>query len=149
MQDARQTGDERGDVRVEDGPERAVVTGVDRLARREPQRELFTHALVDQHVRVDRDTERQHEAGDALLAAWSLAAGNDDMGQHGVVGQKGFELVFRPAACEGLRVQQGAERGILGTREANLEAAATEQAGQQQRLGSAAASCGVALAFLM
>ena len=61
-----EAGDQRGDVGVEDGPERAVVALVHRRPRRScPLAQLLADALVDEHVGVDRDAQGQHEAGDA------------------------------------------------------------------------------------
>ena len=57
--------DERRDVRVEQRQEHAAEAGVDRRADAALRRELFLDALEDQHVRVDADAHRQHEAGDA------------------------------------------------------------------------------------
>ena len=59
---------QRGDVRVDDrgkGPVKAVVN-------RHPQAgaafAFFAHSLVDQHVRVDRDTDRQRDTGQTRAA---------------------------------------------------------------------------------
>src|SRR5512140_1562364 len=60
-----EAGDQRGDVRVEDGPERAIVALVHRLPRRLAVIQLLADALVDEHVGVHRDAQREHEAGDA------------------------------------------------------------------------------------
>ena len=57
--------DERRDVRVDQRPEHAAEAGVDRRADAALRLELFFDALEDQHVRVDADAHRQHEAGDA------------------------------------------------------------------------------------
>ena len=57
--------DQRGDVRVDQRPEHAAEAGVDRRAHAALRLELFLDALENQHVRVDADAHRQHEAGDA------------------------------------------------------------------------------------
>ena len=57
--------DQRRDVRVDQRPEHAAEAGVDRRADAALRLELFLDALEDQHVRVDADAHRQHEAGDA------------------------------------------------------------------------------------
>ena len=50
---------------VDDRGERPLVAGVDRRARGLAEPQLLADALVDQHVRVDRHTDREHDAGDA------------------------------------------------------------------------------------
>ena len=58
-------GDQRRDVRVGDRRERLVEAGVDRRLRRIAVAQLFADALVDQHVRVGRHADREHDARDA------------------------------------------------------------------------------------
>ena len=58
-------GEERGQVRVEDGGERAVETGLHRELKRLAGVLFLADAFVDQHVRVDGHTEGQDDAGDA------------------------------------------------------------------------------------
>ena len=43
----------------------ALVAGVDRRLRRRAAAQLFAHALVDQHVGVDRHAQRQRDGRDA------------------------------------------------------------------------------------
>jgi hypothetical protein len=52
-------------VRVEQRQEHAAEPGVDRRANAAPEIELLLDALENQHVRVDADAHRQHEAGNA------------------------------------------------------------------------------------
>ena len=59
------SGDDRRDVGVEDRGEGARIAVLDGLADRRAALELLADALEDQHVRVDRHAERQHEARDA------------------------------------------------------------------------------------
>src|SRR6266702_7946196 len=61
----REPGDQRGDVRVENGAEGALVAGVDRRLGRRAAAQLLAHALVDEDVRVDRHAERERYRGDA------------------------------------------------------------------------------------
>src|SRR3984893_12339927 len=58
-------GDEGGDVGVQDRRQRALEAGVDRGNRVASAAQFFADALVDQHVGIDRDADRQHDAGDA------------------------------------------------------------------------------------
>src|SRR5436190_21838155 len=51
------SGDESGDVGVENGGQRALESGVDRRNRGAAAAQLFADALVDQHVGVDRDAD--------------------------------------------------------------------------------------------
>ena len=55
-------------LRVDDGAPGVPEALVDRRAHGLAAIQLFADALEDQHVGVDRDTDRQHEAGDARAA---------------------------------------------------------------------------------
>src|SRR5581483_9865427 len=55
----------RGNVRIENRSERAVVTGVQRAAQRLAFARFLADAFEDQHVRVDGHANRQHDARDA------------------------------------------------------------------------------------
>src|ERR671930_559169 len=55
-------GNERRDVGVEQGPEHAAESGVDRRAHTALRGELLLDAFEDEHVRVEADAHRQHEA---------------------------------------------------------------------------------------
>src|SRR5690606_33142654 len=57
--------DQRRDLAVRDTREGLLVSGPDARLRRVAVPKLLTDTLVDQHVRVDRHAERQHDAGDA------------------------------------------------------------------------------------
>ncbi len=61
----RHAGDQRRDVGVEDGGEGALVALVDRDLRRGAVAQFLAHALVDQHVGVDRHAERERDGGEA------------------------------------------------------------------------------------
>src|SRR5260370_6578652 len=54
---------QRGDVAVEDGPEDFFVAGADRGGDLLAGLHLLADALVDEHVRVHRQSQREHEAG--------------------------------------------------------------------------------------
>src|SRR5580704_18388755 len=58
-------GDERRDVGVEDGRKRAREPGVDGSDGRAAAADLLAYALIDQHIRVDRDANRQYDAANA------------------------------------------------------------------------------------
>ncbi len=59
-------GDAEGDrVRVDDGPQRLRVAGLDRARDRPSEAGLFLDPLEDDDVRVRRDAERQDQARDA------------------------------------------------------------------------------------
>src|SRR5260370_15253078 len=57
--------DEGGDVRIEEGRERAREAGVDGSNGSAAGADLLTDTLVDEHVAVDRDSDREHDADDA------------------------------------------------------------------------------------
>ncbi|SBP87233.1 hypothetical protein THIARS_50481 [Thiomonas delicata] len=61
----RQARDQRGDVGVENRGPGALVAGGDGRLGRGAVAQLLTHALVDQHVRVDGHAQRQRHGGDA------------------------------------------------------------------------------------
>ena len=61
----RETGDQRGDVRVENRVESAVVALEDGGVRCQPLPQLVADALVDQYVGVDRHAQCQGDGGDA------------------------------------------------------------------------------------
>jgi hypothetical protein len=61
----RDTGDQRGDVGVENGVPGAVVAGGDGRLRRGAVAQFLADALVDQHVGVDGHAQRQRDGGDA------------------------------------------------------------------------------------
>ena len=61
----REAGDQRGDVGIEDRAERSLVAGRDRRLRGGAAAHLFADAFVDQHVGVNRHTQRQRNGGDA------------------------------------------------------------------------------------
>ncbi len=54
-----------GDVRIENGRPRFLVTRANRRVRRGPVTQFFSDTLADQHVRIDRHAQCQHDAGDA------------------------------------------------------------------------------------
>src|ERR1700730_18067227 len=58
-------GDEGGDVGIQNRRQRALEAGVDRGNRSAPAAQFLADALIDQHVGIDRDADRQHDAGDA------------------------------------------------------------------------------------
>src|SRR6266481_5407699 len=57
--------DESRDVGIQDGRERALEPGIDRRDRVAAAAQLLADALIDQHVGVDCDADRQHDAGNA------------------------------------------------------------------------------------
>src|SRR5437867_3009609 len=72
------TGDERSEVRVEDGSlERALVTRVDRSHQRLTRHGLLPDALENEHVRVDGDRHGQYNPGDARKRQRSLEPRED------------------------------------------------------------------------
>ena len=58
-------GDERGYVRVEDGAERFLVGGFHCHLERFAERHFFAQPLVNQHVRINGQADRQNDAGDS------------------------------------------------------------------------------------
>src|SRR6266403_4765960 len=58
-------GDEGGDVGIEDCRQSALEAGVDRRNRRASAAQFLADALIDQHVGVYRDADREHDTGDA------------------------------------------------------------------------------------
>ena len=58
-----ETGDQRGDVRVEDGTEGVRVTLLDSLLHTQATLQLFLDTLVDQHVSIHSGTQCQHDTG--------------------------------------------------------------------------------------
>ena len=56
---------EGGDVGVENGGERAAEASVDGVDRRASAAHFLADAFIDQDVGVDRDTDGEHDAGDA------------------------------------------------------------------------------------
>src|SRR6202047_58392 len=58
-------GDEGGDVGIQDRRQRPLEAGVDRRNRVASAAQFLADALIDQNVGVDRDADRQHDAGDA------------------------------------------------------------------------------------
>src|SRR5205814_5717100 len=70
-------GEDRRHVRVDDGwhgmPEAFVDCGADRLAALE----LLTDTLEDQHVRINRDTDGQHESSEAGQGEDGVEASED------------------------------------------------------------------------
>src|ERR1017187_8881393 len=61
----RQSRDQGGDVRVGDGREGFVETGAYGRLRRYAVAQFFADTLIDQHVGVHGDADRQNNAGDA------------------------------------------------------------------------------------
>src|SRR6202171_6441424 len=59
-------GDEGGDIGIQDRRQRALETGVDRGNRVAPAAQFLADALIDQHVGVDRDADRQDDAGESV-----------------------------------------------------------------------------------
>src|SRR3954453_10429050 len=55
------SGDEGGDVGVENGGQRPLEAGIDRRDRATPAAQFLADALVDQHVGVDRDADGEHD----------------------------------------------------------------------------------------
>ena len=53
------------DVRVDDRVHRVLEPFIDRQPHRTAGDQLFANALEDQHVGIDRDADREHDAGDA------------------------------------------------------------------------------------
>ena len=91
-------GDDRGQVGVEDDQEGAFVAGADRQAQRLAALAFLADALVDQHVRVHRHAERQHQSGDARQREHRLHAGHSaeheqQVHQHGEVGDDAADEV--------------------------------------------------------
>src|SRR3954447_3611361 len=58
-------GDEGGNVGIKDRRQRALEAGIDRRNRSSPAAQFLTDTLIDQHVGIHRDADRQHDAGDA------------------------------------------------------------------------------------
>src|SRR6202035_5739978 len=58
-------GDESGDVGIKDRRQRALEASVDGRDRIAPAAQFFADALIDQNVGIDRDTDGQHDAGNA------------------------------------------------------------------------------------
>ena len=56
--------DEGGDISVEDGGEGFVVGGLERDFERFAERQFFPQSFVNQHARVDRQTNREDDARD-------------------------------------------------------------------------------------
>src|SRR5580704_5781286 len=58
-------GDEGGDVGIEDGGEGAGEAGIDGIDGAAAAADLLADALIDQHVGIHRDADREHDPGDA------------------------------------------------------------------------------------
>ena len=84
----RHAGDQRRDVRVEDRREGLVVAFVDRLLRTAAVAQFLAHALVDQHVGVDRHAERQRDGRDARQRQRGLQQRQQRDQQHHVDAQR-------------------------------------------------------------
>ena len=52
-------------LEFENGRQRALEAGIDRGNRSAPAAQFLADTLIDQHVGVDRDADRQHDAGNA------------------------------------------------------------------------------------
>src|SRR5450755_3340259 len=57
--------DEGGDIGIQDRRQRPLEAGIDRGDRGAPAAQFLADALIDQHVGVHRDADRQHDTGDA------------------------------------------------------------------------------------
>src|SRR6202011_2907066 len=57
-------GDERGDIGIEDRRQGAGKAGVDGVDGAAARAYFLADALIDQHVRIHRDADREHDAGD-------------------------------------------------------------------------------------
>ncbi len=85
------TRDNRSQVRVENSRECVVVTGCNGLLDLLTRTEFFLDALVNQHVGIDRRTERQHHTGDTRHGQCGLERSQntereEDVHQQGEVG---------------------------------------------------------------
>ncbi len=78
------TGDNRGEVGVEDGREGVRVTVGESLAHVLAGAELFLGALEDEHVGIDGHTEREHDTGDTREGEHCLERGKDAEGEEEV-----------------------------------------------------------------
>ena len=85
-----QVEDERGHehrhVGVDDGGEGALEAGVEGGENRTAEMRLLADALVDQHVRIDRHADGEHDAGDARQRqrrAEQHHRGEDEQDMHG------------------------------------------------------------------
>src|SRR5713226_146604 len=58
-------GDQRGQIGIDDRGQRPLIAGGERAERRAAVLLLLAHALVDQHVGIDRHADGEHEARDA------------------------------------------------------------------------------------
>src|SRR5215831_12902201 len=70
-----QRAENGGEVRVENGAERARVAEVHRLANALAVAQLLADALEDQHVGVDRHSDREHETRETRQREGGAEAG--------------------------------------------------------------------------
>ena len=104
-------GDDRGQVRVEDGRESVAVTVGDGFAQRFAGAKFFFGTFIDQHVGIDRHTERQHHTGDTGQREHGLEGGQnthreEDVQHQGAVGDQA-----RNQAVEGAHVNHQQYQG--------------------------------------
>ena len=78
------TGDNSGQVRVEDGRERVLVTIADGSLQALTGTQLLLAALEDKHVGIHRHTERQHDTGDTRQGKHTLERSQDTDGEEEV-----------------------------------------------------------------
>ena len=83
--------DDGRQVRVEDGAECVAVTGSKCFANLLAGLQFFLRTLVDEHVGIDRHTQRQHHTGDTAhgegcLEACQDADGEEEVQQQSAVG---------------------------------------------------------------
>ena len=61
----RQAGNQCGDIRIDDGIERALITGLYRHLRRHAITQFLADTFIDQHIGINRHTQRQGNGSNA------------------------------------------------------------------------------------
>ena len=92
-------GDDRRRMHVDDGGHRAAEAVADDHPHRGPALLFFAHPLVDEHVRVDRHPDAQHQAGQAGQGESGLGHDHqrqhqDKIEDHGAIGHDPGKLVI-------------------------------------------------------